>query len=240
MSVQGSYEAAHLLADALDALVQALSLPDAVATEATRAANLVRVSLAPRLTSEARGAEIAAALCGALRVIGEGAEPRDAAEPFRAMAAASAVAVPATASPGLNRAQSFARALAACVEAAALGEAMLAECRTDHGDRNAASAARARIAASFDAAADRIAQEAGGDIYRVFAETARLATDHIVQVSVDLRPLIRVDSRQSIPATAMAWKLYGDAARADELAERNRVSEPLFMPLSLEALSPGR
>ena len=42
----------------------------------------------------------------------------------------------------------------------------------------------------------------------------------------------------SFPSTALAWRLYGDPARAEDLVARNRVATPLFMATNFEALAP--
>lgn len=235
----GSYAAARALAQALLATTRQLALTGAVATEAARAADLVQTVLAPRITGTDRVAEIGEVLVAALRAIGTDAAPRDAAPAFFAMASAAAQVVPVTASPGLTRQNALARALAACVEAAALGEAFLAEARTDHTDRRAAAAARARIARAVDAATDRIARNAGGTVYGIVSEVARVCSEHLVTVSNDLRPLVQVQTPRSMPATALAWALYGDPARAEELVARNRVGASLFMPTTIEAVSPS-
>jgi hypothetical protein len=56
--------------------------------------------------------------------------------------------------------------------------------------------------------------------------------------AADRAPLVRVETGVSLPATLLAFKLYGDPARAGELVERNRVATPAFMPVSFEAAAP--
>ena len=72
----------------------------------------------------------------------------------------------------------------------------------------------------------------------VLQATARYATEFLVEEASELRPIVRVEAQRSWPSTALAWALYGDPARAQELVERNRVGTPLFLPATIEALSP--
>ncbi len=53
----------------------------------------------------------------------------------------------------------------------------------------------------------------------------------------DLAPVITVESNVIRPSLDLAWRLYADPARADELVARNSVRHPSFMPRTIEALS---
>lgn len=53
----------------------------------------------------------------------------------------------------------------------------------------------------------------------------------------DLAPVITVESNLIRPSLDLAWRLYADPMRADELVARNNVRHPSFMPHSIEALS---
>jgi prophage DNA circulation protein len=55
--------------------------------------------------------------------------------------------------------------------------------------------------------------------------------------SADLRPVRSYDLPSGAPAPVLAYRLYGDPARATELAQRNRAAHPLFLPRRGEALS---
>ncbi len=53
----------------------------------------------------------------------------------------------------------------------------------------------------------------------------------------DLAPILTASSVASMPSLWWANRLYGDAGRAEELADRNRVKHSLFMPAQIEALA---
>jgi prophage DNA circulation protein len=51
----------------------------------------------------------------------------------------------------------------------------------------------------------------------------------------DLSRLVHITSPQTRPALSLAWQLYGDdpdavSTRADEIARRNRLAHPGFVP----------
>lgn len=239
-AIAGAAVSAAALADILAELASGLPLPAAIATStATEARRISRVAV-PRITTQADVSAIGMALVVAAQAVARAAQPRDAAPALYRTAARASAAVPVSASPALTRAYGLARALAAAVETACLGEAFLAEARTAFADRRSAIEARDRIGVALDGATDRVAATLGQAILAVLASVARETSGHLVRLSADLQPVVRVDAQRSFPSTAIAWTLYGDPARADELVQRNRCGTPLFMPSSIEAVSPGR
>lgn len=238
----GALAGASVSALALAGVVADLSgaLPlDAEVARAVRATCLrVRRVSAPRAYAAADIAAIGADLVGAVQAVARAAEPGDAAPALYLAAGAARVAIPVSASPVLTRAYSFAAALSAAVEVACLGEAFLAEARTGFADRRAAGEARDRITAACDACTDRIAGLLGQEVAAVLAGVARETIGHLVRLTVSLQPIVRVEAARSFPSTALAWSLYGDPTRADDLVARNRCGTPLFLPPSIEALAP--
>lgn len=65
---------------------------------------------------------------------------------------------------------------------------------------------------------------------------AATAADDLSTIAANRAPLVSVSVGISLPATALAYALYGDAARAAELVDRNRVATPALMPVGFEAL----
>ena len=88
------------------------------------------------------------------------------------------------------------------------------------------------------AGAEEIAADAGETgVYRALAALHAAVTRDL---TTRARPLPRMVSYRlptSIPALALANRFYGDADRADDLIQENRVVHPLFMPLAGRALS---
>ncbi|GJD65178.1 hypothetical protein [Methylobacterium frigidaeris] len=211
-----------------------------VTEDATRDCRRIAAILAPRATRRAAVAEIARSLVGSVQALARAADPGTAAPLLYAAAAQAGATCPASASPVLKREYRYARALAAAIEAAALGEAFLCEARAAYPDRVAALAARARIGAAADASFDRIAELLGIAVAEIMAAAAREAAGHLVQTAATLRSVVRVEAGRSFPATYAAWHLYRDPSRAEELLARAASGTPLFLPATYEALAPDR
>lgn len=226
------------LANIVGDLTRALPLPGATALKVSASCRRLAEISAPRLRSPADVGALSEALIGNVQAAARAAIPADASAVLYEAAALAAFAYPATSSPVLTRAYGLARALAASIEAACLGEAFLAEARTAYPDRRAAAQARARIEAAMERASDRIAATLGQAVLGILSTAARECSAFIVQAATSLRPVIRVEGMRSFPSTALAWALYADPAMAPDLVARNRCGTPLFMPATLEALAP--
>jgi prophage DNA circulation protein len=59
----------------------------------------------------------------------------------------------------------------------------------------------------------------------------------LTQTINNLAPVITVESARIRPSLDLAWILYADPLRADELVARNNVRHPSFMPRTISALS---
>jgi hypothetical protein len=62
-------------------------------------------------------------------------------------------------------------------------------------------------------------------------------TNHLVQTALPLPRMLNYQFFKVLPSLVMAYKLYDDASRADELRDENKVVHPAFCPLVGEALS---
>ena len=238
-SLSLAYQTAKSLAGVLSGLALALPLTQDEALQARGAAYQISAILAPRITAVVQVAAIGQTFATAVQALATTVAPSDAAPAFIAAAANAAVAVPIFSSPALTQAGALARMLAACAEAALLGQAFVAEAQSDFVDRQSAVAARARVAAAMDGATDRIAAAAGQDVIALLTQVANTCSAHIATLAADLKPLIQVETFRSAPSSALAWELYGDPERGAELVARNRSMTPLFMPTKIVALAPG-
>ena len=194
--------------------------------------------LAPQITTGADVALIGRTLADAVAALATDLDPSTAAPAFANAATSAAFAAPSFSSPALTRAGAFGRALAACVEAACLGQSFLAEARRSFGDQQSAVAGRRRIVIAMESATDRIANAAGQGVFGLLSQVAATCVDHIATVATDLRPVVAVETPRSAPSTAIAWALYGDPSRAPELVSRNAVACSIFMPTKIQALAP--
>lgn len=237
-ALDGAAVAAAELSAIVGALAASLTLPDATSRAVSASCRRTALVAAPRIRLSADVAAIAARLVADVQATARAASPGDASAALYAAAADTLGASPRSASPVLTRAYALARALAAAVEVACLGEAFLCEARTQFADRPAASQARDRINEALDGAADRIAAALGQEVLGVVLMAARQCSAHLATEATTLQPVVRGEAARSFPSTALAFALYGDPARAVDLVARNRVSTPLFMPATFEALAP--
>lgn len=58
------------------------------------------------------------------------------------------------------------------------------------------------------------------------------------KAALSLKPLVRVQTTTRLPCHLLAWQLYGDTARGEELVALNNVATPAFMPTDFLAPSP--
>lgn len=82
---------------------------------------------------------------------------------------------------------------------------------------------------------DELADLAAGtgitwDEYNALSRLQSALHQRIDEVAPGLQRIEQVRLQRPLPALALAHKVYGDARRADELAARNGISNPLFMP----------
>ncbi|WP_375455655.1 hypothetical protein [uncultured Methylobacterium sp.] len=237
-ALAGAAVTAQALAGILADLTRSLPLPAAqAATLATTCRRTAQVA-APRIRSSADVAAIAAELITAAQGLARNVAPGDAAAALYAAAGLASASTPVSASPVLTRAYALARVLAVGIEAACLGEAFLAEARSGFADRPSATQARARIDTAMAGASDRIASTLGEGPLSILAGAARQCSTVLAAQATTLQPVSVVNAMRSFPSGALAWSLYADPTRAAELVRRNAVGTPLFMPATLEALTP--
>ena len=64
-----------------------------------------------------------------------------------------------------------------------------------------------------------------------------LAVQAITQRMTTIVPVLQISAPLSKPSLYWANRLYQDLSRAEELADRNAVSMPAYMPVYFEALA---
>lgn len=100
-----------------------------------------------------------------------------------------------------------------------------------------AEALGARLERRFDRAEARLAEVADGAHWRALAGLRGAVARYLAETSTMLPRRRRIATGEPLPALALAWRLYQDADRAEELAAENRAIHPAFMPVELTALS---
>jgi len=126
------------------------------------------------------------------------------------------------------------RAISSLFRRFAMAELAVAATDGDFESRQRAIQVRALVAEFFE----REMASADGPDYRALAEIQGRASVVLSRLVADLRPTIVVESNSAEPSLVWAYRLYADAKRGDDLADRNRVRHPAFMPATLEAEAP--
>tara|TARA_R110000787_G_scaffold28280_11_gene77218 strand:+ start:2191 stop:2781 length:591 start_codon:yes stop_codon:yes gene_type:complete len=109
--------------------------------------------------------------------------------------------------------------------------------RADYPSRQDAQAARTAISARADA----VYSEAGlygPETIAWLVSMTGVAALYLSRTAAERAPAVRVETGVSLPSTLLAYDLYGDAGKAKELVDRNRVATSLVMPVSFEAVAP--
>lgn len=128
-------------------------------------------------------------------------------------------------------------ALARLIGLAVTAEALV---RTTWSCRQDGVAARALFAAGADRAAYGLSSLGAAEAAEPMAALHDLrgaTVEWLTRAIADLAPVRTVTFAVELPATVAAWVLYGDPTRGAELAARNRLSHPQYLPRSFEALA---
>lgn len=104
-------------------------------------------------------------------------------------------------------------------------------------DRQSAVQLRAEIGEIGERVLARLDDPNDGQVRDALRRLIGEAMATLTEASVSLAPVISVETPQRLPAVVVSQTLYGTAARADELAARNRASHQGMLPERLEALA---
>ena len=162
-------------------------------------------------------------------------EPRDALRLYERMfdAGGDSPAVPATTQTREQQAQAT-DALQRLVRETAVIEAARAAAETAFAAADDALATRDRLLTAFDArlaAADPLTQEPiAADLFDALRDLRAAMIADLHNRGAQLPRLTRHVPRATLPARVLAYQLYGDADRADEIVTRNNIRHPGFVP----------
>ena len=109
--------------------------------------------------------------------------------------------------------------------------------RTTFVSRPDGVTARGEIAERFENELLQTNGAANVSLFLAIEDLRDKVIDWLTQTITNLAPVITVESNRQRPSLALAWLLYADPTRADELVARNRVRNPFFMPREITALS---
>tara|TARA_R110002110_G_scaffold64634_8_gene178589 strand:+ start:138 stop:1337 length:1200 start_codon:yes stop_codon:yes gene_type:complete len=143
---------------------------------------------------------------------------------------------PATTPSRLQQAQNTA-ALSTLIAGSALVERALLASTIELASYDDAAALRRRLTGDLDGAAVAAADRDDDISFRTLRRLASAVSADLTARGGSLARLITFERPRPLPAAVMAYQLYGDAARADELLIRNKAAHPLFLPATGQALN---
>ena len=240
----------HVVQATADGFASAAAALDVVRTGyavAPAASARLRDQIAALLDSDtATGAATDAALASdAITLI---AATRDLADALAADSAAAAMAATADAfvtvtataylAPRARTAAANAQAAARLARLAALTAWAEALVRRDYKSRPDGVSARAEAAARFQAELEQCFGAADAGLAIAIQDLRGSVVDYLTRLIADLKPVVTVETASQMPSLALAWRLYADPLRAEELVARNAVRHPSFLPQTLSALAP--
>ncbi len=121
--------------------------------------------------------------------------------------------------------------------AAMAGALAIAAVRGVYPARPDARAAREAMGVSVSPVIASAGTALGYEVEAWVAGTTGEAARILSRIAADRAPLVRVETPLSLSAVVAAYQMYGDANRARELVDRNRVATAAFMPVVFEAVA---
>lgn len=180
---------------------------------------------------------IAAGVIAAMRALGDALPASSAQKAALEYVEAFATGADAPISPMTTRAAVNAEAAARVARLAGLMAYAEGVLRSTFVSRPDGVTARAEVAERFENELFDTTGAANAPLYVAIDDLRGTVIAWLTQTINDLAPVITVESARILPALALAWALYADPLRSDELVARNGVRHPTFMPRLITALS---
>lgn len=130
-------------------------------------------------------------------------------------------------------------ALVGLIRQAAMANYAIAVTQKNYETRRQAVQARADVSELFDFELNRLSVLGyqGHDVWSALYELRGKTVELLSRQMADLAPVQFINAPQLMPSLFWAQRLYGDAARAGEIARRNRLKHPSFVPTDFEVLA---
>ena len=96
---------------------------------------------------------------------------------------------------------------------------------------------KANIAPSFADAEEIAADAMDSQTYQALVALHAAINNHLVRTALPLPRMVNYSFHEPLPSLVMAYRLYGDASRADEIRDENNIVHPAFCPPSGQALA---
>jgi len=105
--------------------------------------------------------------------------------------------------------------------------------------RNDVDAVKRKMNGSFSAVEEIAADNMAQDTYQILIGLHAAVVFFLTETARPLPLMLRYRFFEPLPTLVMAYRLYADASRADELRNENRNVHPAFMLLTGRALAHG-
>lgn len=103
--------------------------------------------------------------------------------------------------------------------------------------RQDVDAMKARMSAAFAPAQEYAADNKEPEVFRALVALHSAVIRDLVTRGRPLPRMTNYRFGRSLPSLRLAQRLYGDASRAEEMRDENKIPSPLFMPIVGQALS---
>jgi prophage DNA circulation protein len=188
--------------------------------------------------SNSPAVDLAARLVATARTLSKGMPASDAISQFEQVFTAAQVVIPAPVyvTPGTLQEVANQAAAYQLLRLAALTAYSEAIARVKLTDRPSAITLRANVAEYFESEL-LIVNASDIDLAHAIMALRDSVINYLSTAVISLAPVIMVEANLSMPSLFWAWRLYMDPTRSTELAARNGVPHPSFMPREFEALA---
>jgi prophage DNA circulation protein len=103
--------------------------------------------------------------------------------------------------------------------------------------RQDVEAIKLQIQQPFQDAIETAADDMDQATFQALITLYGAVTNHMVQTALPLPRMVNFQFFQPLPSLVIAYKLYDDASRCDEIVAENKVVHPAFCPPTGQALS---
>ncbi|MCP1778832.1 MULTISPECIES: hypothetical protein [Bradyrhizobium] len=103
--------------------------------------------------------------------------------------------------------------------------------------RQDVAALKSAMVEPFGEAEEIAADDMDSMSYQALIRLHAAITNHLVESARPLPRMLRYEFADILPSLVLAYKLYDDAARCDEVRQENKIVHPAFCPIEGRALS---
>lgn len=182
--------------------------------------------------------DLGARIVASARALSAGMPAGNAVAQFEDLFTSSQVEVvaPVYVTPGTLQEKANTEAAQQLLRMSALMSYSEAIARTTLSDRPSAITLRANVAEYFESEIE-VVNAADIALANAIMALRDSVINYLSRAVLDLAPVINVEANLVLPSLFWAFKLYQDPTRALEIAARNQLAHPSFVPMEFEALA---